>query len=120
MAGKQIGEFSFKLTSLNFSAGPAGSVIIQVNCEGTATGFGTVAGTLATIPGKSGTFSWCGAAYLDDGGLVTSTGSGVHESVGKHRWRTRGDVVISDGRTLSAEGELTLADRSWSGKLFEK
>jgi hypothetical protein len=44
MAGKQIGEFSFKLTSVNVSLGPASSVIIQVNCEGNATGFGTTAG----------------------------------------------------------------------------
>ena len=120
MPGKEIGEFSFNLTSLNFSPGPAGSVVIQVNCEGTATGFGTVAGSLATIPGKSGTFSWCGAAYLDNGDLLTSTGSGTHESIGKHRWRTRGDVVISDGRTIWAEGELTLADKAWRGKVFEK
>jgi hypothetical protein len=73
---KQIGEFSFKLTSINFNPDPSGSVVIQVNREGTATNFGTVAGTLATIPGKGGTFTWCGAAYLDNGDLVTSTEGG--------------------------------------------
>jgi hypothetical protein len=95
-------------------------VIIQVNCEGSATGFGTIAGTLTTIPGKSGTFTYHGASYLENGDILTSTANGIFESSGTHRWRTRGDVAISDGRVIGAEGEMELAGRSWSGKLFEK
>jgi hypothetical protein len=91
-----------------------------VNCEGTATGFGTIAGTLATIPGKRGTFTYHGAAYPENGDILTATATGSFESSGIHRWRTRADVVISNGRVIGAEGEMELADRSWSGKLFEK
>jgi len=120
MPAKQIGEFSFKLTSLNFSPGPAGSVVVQVNCEGTATGFGTIAGTLATIPAKSGTFTYHGAAYPENGDILTATATGSFESSGIHRWRTRGDVVMSDGRVIGTEGEMELAGRSWNGKMFEK
>jgi hypothetical protein len=36
MAGKQIGEFSFKIISLTFSSGPSDGVVLQVNCEGQA------------------------------------------------------------------------------------
>jgi hypothetical protein len=120
MAGKQIGEFSFKIASARFIPGPAAGTVVECNCEGTATGFGTVLGTGTFVVGKSGTSSWCGASYSDDGDIVTATGSGSQESIGKHRWRTSEFVQMSDGRALVAEGEFDLAARSWNGKLFEK
>jgi hypothetical protein len=118
--GKTIREFSLKFTSLTYSPGLAGSVITQANCEGTGTGFGTIHGTGTFVGGKSGTFSWCSAAYLDDGEQLSGSGSGSYESIGKHRWRTQGFVQISDGRTIVTEGEIDLATRSWKGKLSEK
>jgi hypothetical protein len=39
MAGKAIGDFSFKAITSTYNAGPAGSVLNQVNWEGTAAGF---------------------------------------------------------------------------------
>jgi hypothetical protein len=42
MAGKAIGEFSFKAVTIKYSPGPAGSVLVEPNWEGTAAGFGTV------------------------------------------------------------------------------
>jgi hypothetical protein len=119
MSGKQIGEFSFKITSLTFSAGPNDSVMIQVNYEGQAPG-GTVAGTLACTPGKSGPYTTYGANYLDNGDILTTKGSGTFESSGINRWRTQAEVTRSDGRTLHVEGEMELAGRSWRGKVFEK
>ena len=117
--GKQIGEFSLNFTSLTLTPGPAGSVVIQGNCEGTATSFGTVLGTASFVGGKSGTLSWCSSAYLEDGEQLSSSGSGTYESIGKHRWRTLGFLQISDGRSLISEGEIELAKRSWVGKIFE-
>jgi len=117
-AGKQIGEFSLKFTSITLTPGPAGSNLLQANCEGTATGFGTILGTATFVGAKSGTYSWCSQAYLDDGEVVTGAGPGAYESVGKHRWRTQGSVQISDGRTVPTEGEIDLATRSWTGKIF--
>ncbi len=119
-AGKEIGEFSLKSTSLTLSPGPGGSTLIQGNMEGTATGFGAVLGTATFVGGKSGTFSYCGAAYLDNGETNNATGSGTYESCGKHRWRTVGILSIADGQTIVSEGEIDLAARSWKGKLFEK
>jgi hypothetical protein len=61
--GKEVAKFSMNLTTIAFSPGPAGSVLNEGNFEGTATGgFGTVAGTATFVGGKSGTFSYCGAA----------------------------------------------------------
>jgi hypothetical protein len=119
MAGKQIGEFSFKATSLTYCSGPNDGLAVQINCEGEALG-GTVALTLTCTPSKSGSYTTLGAQYLDNGDINTSKGNGSFESIGAHRWRTQGDVVISDGRVLHTEGEMELASRSWSGKVFEK
>lgn len=52
--GKPIGECSLKSTSLTITPGPARSVITQGNCEGTATGLGTVLGTGTFVGGKAG------------------------------------------------------------------
>ena len=57
--GKSAGEFSLKFNSFTITPGPAGSVISQGNCEGTATGLGTILGTASFVGGKSGTWSWC-------------------------------------------------------------
>ena len=117
--GKSAGEYSLKFTSLTITPGPAGSVITQGNCEGTATGLGTILGTGTFVGGKSGTWSWCSQAYLDNGDQISAGGSGTYESSGKHRWRTMGFHPQSDGRELISEGEIDLAKRSWTGKLFE-
>lgn len=117
--GKHLGEFSQKFTSLTLTPGPAGSIVTQGNCEGTATGFGTVLATGTFVGGKSGTFSYCATAHLDNGEQLSGTGSGAYESSGKHHWRTQGLVHISDGRTVVSEGEIDLATRSWTGKIFE-
>ena len=118
--GKQLGDFSYKFTSLTLTPGPAGSVLRQGNCEGPATGFGTIVGTATFVGGKSGTFSWCAVAYLDNGEELSGIGPGTYESIGTHCWRTQAFVQISDGRTFVLEGAIDLAARSWNGKVFDK
>ena len=120
MAGKAIGEFSFKAITATYSPGPAGGVLSQVNWEGTATGFGTVFGT-ATYSGgpKGGTYTWCAEAFMDDGDVLTGFGPGTFETSGKHRWRTKGFMQLSDGRRGAGEGEIDLAARSWKGTVHE-
>jgi hypothetical protein len=119
-SGKAIGEFSLKAITVTYSPGPAGGVLIQVNWEGTATGFGALFGTATYAgSGKGGTYSWCAEAFLDDGDTLTGVGPGTFESVGKHRWRTKGYVDLSDGRRITDEGEMDLASRSWKGTIFE-
>jgi hypothetical protein len=118
--GKQVGEFSFKLTSLTNSPGPAGSVLNKITWEGTATGFGAVFSTTTSVGGpKNGTYDECGTAYLDNGDALSGIGQGTYESSGKQRWRTAGFIQVSDGRRIAGEGEVDFASRSWKGKLFE-
>ncbi len=117
--GKSLGEFSHKSTSVTLLPGPAGSTISQVNFEGTATGFGTVAITPSFVGGKAGTFSANGAAYLENGDLLTGSTTGTFESTGVHRWKTSSIWQISDGTALLSEGEIDLASRAWKGENFE-
>jgi hypothetical protein len=120
--GKPVGEFSLKTTSLTLTPGPGGSVLVQGNFEGPSTHFGTIlrTGTFVSAGAKSGTFSVCAAAYLENGDSLTGNGQGTFESSGRHRWRTQELIHVSDGRTYEVEGEIDLAARTWTGKIFER
>ena len=72
--GNAVGEFSFIATSVTVSTSPDGGASSQVNYEGTGSGYGTVLGTLtfsASEPGAdSGTATWVGTGYLENGETV--------------------------------------------------
>jgi hypothetical protein len=117
--GKEIGDFSFKLTSTTFAEDGSS---IQLNYDGEATGFGTVLGTLygRGEPGaKQGTCSWRAEGFLDDGNQVMGGGEGTWQEVGKHRWRVRAINQTSDGQSFASDGIIDLASRSFKGKLIE-
>ena len=117
--GNELATFAMTSTSATFRPGPAGAVITAVNWEGTATGgFGAVLGTAEFVGGNSGTLSYCGASYLDDGGQLYLNGSGDYESTGQHRWKTTLILDFSDGSRILGEGEIDLAARTWNGKVY--
>ena len=120
--GKQVGEFSLKSTSLTLTPGPGGSVLIQGNFEGTSAAFGTIlrTATFVSVASKSGTYSVCAAAHLDNGDTLTGNGQGTFESIGRQKWRLQELIDISDGRRFDVESEIDLASRSWTGKIFER
>ena len=62
--------------------------------------------------------SYCGVAYQDNGEVLNANGTGSYESSGNHRWRTQSILHLSDGNALFSEGEIDLASRAWSGKVF--
>jgi hypothetical protein len=117
--GKEIGEF--KLKSITTSYALEGDTV-EVNLDGTATGYGTVLGTLTFRgePGaKSGPLSWRGQGFLDTGDTVTGTGEGIWEEAGNHKWRTRMIVSTSDGKSHASDGLLDLKSRTLSGKMLD-
>jgi hypothetical protein len=117
--GKEIGKFTLKAVTTTYAL-DGGSV--QVNCDGTATGYGTVIGTVTFRgePGaKSGLLSWRGQGFLATGETVTGFGEGNWEESGKHKWRTRLIVSTSDGKCHASEGLLDLKTRTLSGKMFD-
>ncbi|MGA7869897.1 MAG: hypothetical protein WCA22_03270 [Candidatus Binatus sp.] len=119
-SGKAIGEFSLKMITIGHAAGPAGSILTQVNFEGTATGFGAVYETATFIGGgKDGSFSIVGQAFLDNGDVIGGVGQGTYESKGKHRWTTANTMELSDGRRIGGSGEIDLASRTWKGTISE-
>ena len=116
--GKEIGDYSFSITSVSYED-EAG---VRINVDGTATSFGTVLGSIALSgePGaQSGSASWRGQGFLDDGEVVTGQGAGTWEALGQHRWRTRLIIQVSDGQTFASDGLLDLASRSFKGKNLE-
>ena len=122
--GKEIGKFSLKFTTMKFVRGPDDAILVEGNLEGPLTGegiAGTVLGT-ATFDragAPSGTYEWCGASYLPQGDVITGTAHGSFHSIGANKWRTLGVNHLSDGRTVSTEGEIELATQSWTGRLFD-
>ena len=121
-AGKSMGEFSLKTTSLTLTPGPGGSVLVQGNFEGPSTNFGTIlrTATFVSVGAKSGTFSVCAAAYLENGDNLTGNGQGTFESIGRHHWRTQELIHVSDAQLYTVEGEIDLAEHTWTGKIFER
>jgi len=117
--GKELGEFTLKSTGTSY-AEEGGTV--RLDCEGTATGYGTVLGTLRFQgePGaKTGALSWRGQGFLENGDTITGTGEGTWEEIGKHQWRTRLLVSTSDGGCHASDGVLDLATRTLTGKLLD-
>lgn len=118
--GKSLGEFSFASTGVTVLPGPAGGPVLQVNYEGTATGFGTVAITASFTGINSGTFRADGVSFQERGDVLSGdTTNGRFDNAGVNRWRTSSIWHISDGGVLLSEGEIDLAERSWKGENFE-
>ncbi len=119
--GKLLGDFAATTTSVTYLPGPAGSVLVQANYEGTADGFGTFGGTGTFVGGASGTLSYTGAAFPDTsaGVGVTAQGTGAYEASGPGHWKTTALLRLSDGGAIWSEGEINLADRSFKGKNYE-
>ncbi len=117
--GKEIGNFSLKITSVSYADDGAATV----DCDGTADGFGTVLGSLTFAAGepeaKNGALRWRGGAFLDGGEVRQAVGEGAYEEIGNHKWRTRLIVTVSDGQIFGSDGVLDLAGRSLKGKNLE-
>ena len=110
---------AYKMTSFTFTPGPANSVLVQVNFEGAGHGY-TALFTGTFVVGKSGTYSLCGALYLDNGDITPFTSQGLYESSGQHTWRTHHLSQRSDGQTIDVEGEIDLATRTYTTKYVER
>jgi hypothetical protein len=120
-----IGEFAFHHTGNALVKNDDGVVVAYANYEGTATGFGTVMGTVAfPLPesgATSGTCSWTGQGFPPDNPWTTSSGEGTWEQVeGKYAWKISIPVIeISDGTRLRSEGELDLEAKTFNGQMFD-
>lgn len=115
-----ISEYTLQGVTMTFSSGPAGSLVVSINFEGSATGFGPVFGTMnaASAGQRAGTYDWYGATFPSDGEGIVGRGQGTFTSIGTNRWATRGPMAISDGRAVILEGIVDLAARSWNGKIL--
>ena len=117
-----IGEFEFTSRGLTVSEPSGGGGSLQVDYEGLATGYGFVASTMTfTVqePGaKGGTVSANNVAWLENGDSMSGVSSGVFSESGTNTWRVRAMVIVSDGTVLLSEGEVSLAERTYKGKMY--
>ena len=123
--GNELGSFSLKSTSINYSPADGGTEIVDMNMEGSIEGPNgnlTVLGTLTGRPNadaQSGTYTWLGREFAVDGATRIATGGGFFINNGAGTWALRGHILFSDGTGGAVEGQLNLADRSLIGKLCE-
>jgi hypothetical protein len=117
--GKELGTYSFKWTGTRYSEDGA---TVKVDCDGTATDFGTVLGTIilrAEPEATGGPCSWRGQSFLDSGERVVITGEGTWEDSGTNQWRVRFLINTSNGQTFASDGTLDLAARTLNGKMLD-
>ncbi len=117
--GKQMGEFSLKLVTITTSPGPGGLTLLTGNYEGTGE-VGAIFLTATFAGRQSGTFSVTGVSFAKDGEATAATGSGQYEKNGVNHWRTEGTIQRSNGDERVVEGEIDLATRMWTGKMYTK
>ena len=100
-------------------------LVAYANYEGTATGFGTVIGTVSfPLPeggATSGTCSWSGQGFPPGGSWVSGSGDGTWEQVdGRYAWKVSIPAVMnSDGSRIRSEGELDQEARTYKGQMFD-
>ena len=120
-----VGEFDLNHIGNAYAKIDDNVVVAYASYEGTATGFGTVMGTLAfPLPDQgatSGTVTWTGQAFPPDREPSTSFGEGSWEQVeGSHAWNISVPALeISDGTKLRSEGVVDLEAKSFKGQMFE-
>ena len=115
--GKEVGEFSLKVTSVIHEETSA-----HWNVQGVGTSGGTVQATLTFTGGadaERGAMSGRGVVFMKDGTRMNNVGQGIWNTVGQHKWRVRMLNSRSDGRISLLDGELDLATLSWQAKAYE-
>ena len=122
---ESTGEFALNHLGNVYAKNAEGVVVAHANYEGTATGFGTVMGTMSfPLPesgATSGTCTWTGQGFPPDTPWTSSSGEGTWEQIeGRYAWKISLPIIeISDGTRLRSEGELDLAAKTLSGQMFD-
>lgn len=121
--GKEAGEFSLESRGVTVSEQSCtGGGSITVDYEGTATGYGFVASTVTftvrEAGAKEGTTTANNIAWMENGDSLGGSGSGVFTSTGVNTWRVRATMLVSDGTLLISDGEVSLAERTYKGKIY--
>ena len=118
------GEFSLEMKG-QAQESIANGIRLISHWEGTATGFGAVFGTLTVdlssddIAATSGTCRWVAVGFLPDGGRDGGTAEGPWtQHAGRNAWSLSLTGSSASGQKIRSEGEIDLASRSWTGKMF--
>ena len=120
-----IGEFSLKHAGSTYAKNKDGELANYANFSGTADGYGQVFGTmgsslpLADAGATSGTCTWAGQGFLEDGSTVGGLGEGTWEKLeGQLKWVIKLEIEISNGDRVRSEGEIDLETLMFTGKNY--
>jgi hypothetical protein len=121
-----IGTFSLQHTGNTYSKTADGCLVTNAHFEGTATGYGTGFGTLGVTQklseasATSGTCTWAGQTFQDDGTTLGGFGDGTWEQKsGESNWTVDMTIDGSNGDRVRMVGVLDLATRSFKGDMFD-
>ena len=122
---EELGEFSLKHAGNTYAKAQDGEIENSINFEGTASGFGTVFGTLGTktpaseMGATGGSCTWIGQAFPDDKTTLGGVGEGTWEQIeGEHKWKVSMDVNLSNGDKHHSEGVIDLETLMFTGKIY--
>lgn len=121
-----ISKFQMKFTGMSHSKSSNGRLLTAAHFDGTADGFRAVIGsvnlsqTLVESTQKSGTCTWAGQTFGNDGSVSGSLAEGTWEQVsGENVWKLIFHGELPDGRRVRTEGVVDLAQRVYNGSIFE-
>ena len=103
---ESLGEFAHRHIGNSYTAREGGGLVVNSSWEGTATGYGTVFGSLifdVEDGATGGAVQWVGQAYPPDSEFVNGNGNGTWAQVeGAHRWTISIPVIaVSKWRSSS-------------------
>jgi len=120
-----IGTFSLKHTGTTYGS-TDGCLVTNANFEGSATGYVAGFGTLgvkqklADASATSGSCTWAGQAFTEDGTTLGGFGNGTwQQKPGESNWRLDITIDASNGDRVRMVGVLDLASRSFQGEMFD-
>jgi hypothetical protein len=122
--GKEIGVYDLKSTSVTLVPGKGDTTTVHINYEGELTGalactvFATM--TVESPDGRDGTYKISARWFLNTGEILDATGEGETTLVEGHKWKVAGVAKVSNGQNAAVKGEIDLATRSFTGKMFER
>ena len=121
---EHLGTFALKHTG-NTYLKEGDNLVIRAHFEGGAeqfgSGFGTVSATLpiADAGATSGTCTYAGQSFLDDGTTLGFIADGTWEQTpGAKEWKLTLHAVSSTGQRILSIGTVNLTTGSFEGELF--
>ena len=120
-----IGTFEMNHTGSHYGRTDDGRLISNSNFEGTGSGYGVGFGTLTIIQplseanATSGTCTWSGQSFHEDGTTLGFLAEGTWEQTpGANQWTITLIANVSNGDRIRCVGIAEFSSRTFAGEIF--